>query len=96
MQLLQHLKHEANRTRTENGAATWASTQSHCLDLFADIGAIRQARDDAIITRFQRAFAEDADLAMKILFFGRDVRGGLGERRVFRVILRSLFRSSYA
>ena len=33
---------------------------------------------------------EDKDVAMKILFFGRDVRGGLGERRVFRVILKWL------
>ena len=27
---------------------------------------------------------------MKIAFFARDVRGGLGERRAFRVILKTL------
>ena len=37
-----------------------------------------------------RAYTEDPDIAMKILFFARDVRGGLGERRVFRCILRWL------
>ncbi len=84
--MLKHLKNEANLTLTENGALTYASTLSNCLDLFAAIGAIRQESDDEIITRFSRAFAENADIAMKILFFGRDVRGGLGERRVFRVI----------
>lgn len=85
--MLNHLKNEANKTLTENGAATYASTLSECLDLFATIGAIRQESDEEIITRFSRAFAENADIAMKILFFGRDVRGGLGERRVFRVIV---------
>ncbi|MBQ3157898.1 MAG: DUF2828 family protein [Clostridia bacterium] len=85
--MLNHLKNEANMTITENGAATYASTLSDCLDLFATIGAIRQESDEEIITRFSRAFAENADIAMKILFFGRDVRGGLGERRVFRVIV---------
>ena len=85
--MLNHLKNEANKTYTENGAATYASTLSDCLDLFATIGAIRRESDEEIITRFSRAFAENADIAMKILFFGRDVRGGLGERRVFRVIV---------
>jgi len=85
--MLNHLKSEANIAYTENGAVTNASTMSDCLDLFAAIGALRAADDQEIIRRFVRAYAEDADIAMKILFFGRDVRGGLGERRVFRVII---------
>ena len=74
-------------TLTENGAATYASTGSECLDLFATIGALRRQSEDDIIVRFVRAYAEDPDTAMKLLFYARDVRGGLGERRVFRVIL---------
>lgn len=85
--MLNHLKNEANIAYTENGAVTNASTMSDCLDLFATIGAMRAADDQEIIRRFIRAYAENADIAMKILFFGRDARGGLGERRVFRVIL---------
>ncbi len=84
--MLNHLKNEANIAYTENGAVTNASTMSDCLDLFATIGAIRAAEDQEIVKRFVRAYTEDAYVAMKILFFGRDVRGGLGERRVFRVI----------
>ena len=85
--MLNHLKNEANIAYTENGAVTNASTMSDCLDLFATIGALRAADDQEIIRRFVRAYAENADIAMKILFFGRDVRGGIGERRVFRVII---------
>ena len=85
--MLNHLKSEANIAYTENGAVTNASTMSDCLDLFAVIGALRAADDQKIIRRFVRAYAEDADIAMKILFFGRNVRGGLGERRVFCVII---------
>ena len=88
--MLNDLKNEANKTFTENGAATHASTLSDCLDLFSTIGALRRESDEEIITRFSRAFAENADIAMKTLFFGRDVRGGLGERKVFRVIAKWL------
>ncbi len=88
--MLNFLKKEANITYTENGAVTNASTMSDCLDLFATIGAIRNADDREIINRFIRAYAENADVAMKILFFGRDIREGLGERRVFRVIIKWL------
>ena len=88
--MLEYLKREANKTYTENGAFTNRSTGEDCLDLFAAIGALRRASDDEITGRFLRAYAEDPDLAMKILFFARDVRGGLGERRVFRSVLRWL------
>lgn len=85
--MLNFLKKENNFTYTENSALTHKSTNSECLDLFATIGAIRFASDEDVIARFIRAYCEDADLAMKILFFGRDVRGGLGERKVFRTII---------
>ena len=88
--MLEYLKKEAGRTYTENGALTHASTHSHCLDLFATVGALREQSEEVIRTRFVRAFTEDPDLAMKLLFFARDVRGGLGERRVFRICLQWL------
>ncbi len=88
--MLDLLKNEANLTRTENGAVTYRTTASDCLDLFATIGALRRVSEDEIVTRFLRAYAEDADLAMKLLFYARDIRGGIGERRVFRVILKWL------
>ena len=85
--MLEFLKNEANKTYTENGAVTNLSTGKDCLDLFATIGALRRESDQEITERFMRAYTENPDLAMKILFFARDVRGGLGERRVFRSIL---------
>ena len=88
--MLEFLKREANKTYTENGSVTYRSTGRDCLDLFATIGALRRESEQEITARFLRAYAEDPDLAMKILFYGRDVRGGLGERRVFRILLRWL------
>jgi len=83
---LEDLRKEENLTYTENGALTNRSTNSYCLDLFATIGALRNAEDREIISRFIKAYTEDNNMAMKILFFARDIRGGLGERRVFRSI----------
>lgn len=94
--MLEELKNEANLTLTENGAKTFASTTSDVLDLFATIGALRRASEEDINSRFVRAWAEDRDLAMKLLFYARDVRGGLGERRVFRTVLRMLATSEPA
>lgn len=85
--MLISLKNEANKTYTENGAVTYITTYSNNLDLFATIGALRHVSEEEIISRFKKAYIEDADLAMKNLFFGRDVRGGLGERRTFRVCI---------
>ena len=88
--MLKALKNAANKTYTENGAVSNRSTGKDCLDLFATIGALRRESENEIVTRFMRAYTENADLAMKILFFSRDIRGGLGERRVFGTILECL------
>lgn len=88
--MLEYLKSESNLTLTENGATTYRSTGSECLDLFASIGALRHAEDKDVLERFVRAYTENADIAMKILFYARDVRGGLGERKVFRTVLKWL------
>lgn len=88
--MLEHMKNEANRALTENGATTYETTGSDCVDLFATIGALRKASDEEIIVRFTRAYTENPNIAMKLLFFARDIRGGLGERRVFRVIMKWL------
>jgi len=88
--MLQVLKKQANRTYTENEAVTNITTGSDCLDLFATIGALRSEADAEVVTRFVRAWAENPELAIKTLFFARDIRGGLGERKVFRTILRHM------
>ena len=88
--MLEALKKIFNQTYTENGAVTHVSTNSDCLDLFATVGALRSASDQEILARFIRAYTEDPDKAMKIIFFARDVRGGLGERRVFRTVMKYL------
>ena len=88
--MLNFKKKEMDKTYTENDAVTYRSTNSKCLDLFATVGALHKESDCEIIDRFIEAYMENADLAMKILFFARDIRGGIGERRVFRVILKWL------
>ncbi|MBQ3693090.1 MAG: DUF2828 family protein, partial [Clostridia bacterium] len=90
LNFLQALKGEANKTLTENLAVTYRSSGSENVDLFGSIGALRSASDEDIVRRILKAWGEDRDLAMKILFYARDIRGGLGERRVFRVILYAL------
>ena len=74
-------------TLTENGAITHATSGSECVNLFGTIGALRHSEPEEIRSRFAEAFRENKDIAVRIAFYARDIRGGLGERKIFRVIL---------
>lgn len=79
-----------NLIQSANGAMANRSTGSHCLNFFAVCGALRNAEEGVLYRLFARAYAEDCDLAMRALFYARDILKGLGERDVFRDILRWL------
>ena len=84
------LSNSSNFTFTENGALTHKTTKSDLLDMFA-MGAAYRTRSDAdVILMFRKAFKENPVYALKCLFYIRDVRGGQGERRFFRVAMRDL------
>lgn len=88
MDFAKALKNESAKTYTENGAQALNTTGNAVLDLFGTIGALRNADDNRIATKFAEAYKQDRLLATKCLFYARDVRGGLGERHVFRTLLK--------
>jgi hypothetical protein len=77
---------ESNWKLTENGADALRSTNSSLLDLFGTIGALRNRDSFDIEQMFSKAFSEDRLLSVKMAFYCRNVRGGLGERETARVI----------
>lgn len=88
------LNNEFNYARTENGALGFRCYGKALLDLNFAVSSLRKANENDIVNRFIRAFHENKVLAMKWLFFARDAREGLGERRLFRVILSNLVNSN--
>lgn len=76
---------------TQNGALTNKTSGSACLDLFAIVGSARK-HPAQVVQLFERAFRQDSALALRILLWARDARGGAGERQTFRHILHWLER----
>ena len=73
-------------TVTTNGMPAYTTTGAAAVDLFYNIGASRNDPQGAV-RKFVAAFVEDRLIASKILFWARDIRGGAGEREVFRKCL---------
>jgi hypothetical protein len=88
------LNNEMNVSITENGAVGYRTTGKELLDLNFAVASLRKMSDVAVAKRFRKAFCEDNILAMKWLFYARDAREGVGERRLFRVVLEDLVKSN--
>lgn len=72
---------------TENGAFAYNTSGDKVLDFFSTAGALRSRTEEDIIRKFELAYLANRSIALRMLFYTGDVRGGLGERKTFRVIL---------
>lgn len=78
------------QTTTTNGAMAYSSSGDKCLDIFFIAGAMRYHDLSRVNMKFVEAYRENPELAMKLLFYIRDIRGGIGERDIFRCLIRTV------
>lgn len=84
-------RNNANWTTTANGAAVRSTTGSALLNLFARIGGMRNADEAELIRMWRDARSENEELADNLILYSRSIRsGGIGERRISRILLKEL------
>lgn len=91
--LKETLDNEFNVSVTENGALGFSTTGKNLLDLHFALSSLRNRTAEEVCARFAKAFYGNKLLAVKWLFYACDVRGGLGERRLFRLCMTFLAKS---
>ena len=85
------LQNALNTTTTANGAKTYKSSLSACLDLFS-MGVSSNAKEQLILS----ALAEDPVLATKVVLYLRDVRGGQGNKDIARAFHKAVLSNKTA
>ena len=73
--------------KTVNGMKARKSAANSIVDLFYKIGAMRGQN---VVPAVSAALAQDRELALRVIAWARDARGGAGERQIFRDILKYL------
>lgn len=77
---------------TEKGAVGYSTFPSALVEFNYKLSSYRNAPSADIIKDFRKACVEDMALATIYLFYMRDIRGGLGERRTFRICFKWMLR----
>lgn len=85
---LSELLKKKNTIQNTKGGRYYSTTYDANLDLFAGIS--RENSDTELIKKFDAALNETKDLALANLLYLLDVRGGKGERRIFKVLFKYL------
>lgn len=80
--LLSSLKERDNIKLTENLGIARKSTLDEVYNLFAFGGAYRKRSEADCILLFKKAFEQDESLALKCLFYLRDIRGGQRRKKI--------------
>ena len=76
MNFAETAKNVSHIKQTENGAMAYDTTNNALLDLFAQIGALRPRSIEEITIKYANAYAVNSELAIKMLFYCGNIRGG--------------------
>lgn len=87
MNLLNGMKKKSTITNTK-GSEYYATTYDSNLDVFTMLS--RYNSDEELIRLFNNALNENEDLALANLLYVLDIRGGKGERKIFKTIFKDL------
>ncbi|ORX83227.1 hypothetical protein BCR32DRAFT_243554 [Anaeromyces robustus] len=79
-----------NSSHTENDAIGYKITGKELVDINFSISSMRNMDEQDIKEKYIKVFNEEKMLAIKWLFYARDCRNGIGERRIFRICLNYL------
>lgn len=60
------------------------------IDFINNSHNLRLESEDTIVEEFRRCFFNNKELSLRALFYIRDIKNGLGERRVFRTLIKYL------
>ena len=85
--LKETLNDDFNVSATENGAVGYKTTGKELLDINFSVSSMRNMSEQEIVDKFVKTFYENKLWAVKWLFYVRDVREGVGERRLFRICM---------
>ena len=81
---------------TENGPIGYRTSGKALLDLNFAVSSMRNWNEDEIAKFYTKAYYENPLLAVKWLFYLRDIRGnGMGERRTFRICFKWLIENHF-
>lgn len=93
---MNELKSEIERNNslqmTENGGTGFSTTGNELVDLNFKVPSFRKGVPAADIAKFRTAMMKDLVYSVKWLFFVRDAREGLGEKRAFIDLFTEFFR----
>lgn len=73
---------------TENMMPTHSTSGNYLVDLFFKMGGCRDLGVNELIPWLIKSMGEDELLTLKAIFYNRNIRGGQGERRSFRIFWR--------
>ena len=90
MSFIDGLENEMNISITENGARGFRTTGKALLDFNFKIATYREKSVIDIQHDFTKVWNENKELALKFLFYIRDIREGVGERRLFREAIKPI------
>lgn len=98
MTFMNDLEKQLNNEKqlTENGAVGYRTSGKELLDLNFAVSSMRNWNEIEIRKTFTKAYYENPLLAVKWLFYLRDIRGnGMGERRTFRICFKWLVENHF-